>query len=307
MATRIILYLFALADLVVFYIFYQEWAAWILLVAAVGLPWLSLLVSLPGMLRFRLTLEVPPRLTVGVPARVRVRGRSALFEPPFKVKLRVTRLTTAQRWIVSPGEPLPTGHCGGLRVEAAGCRVFECLGLLWLRMRNVEPVTAVVMPEPLALPVPPELASYLARAWKPKSGGGFGENHELRLYRPGDSMNQVHWKLTAKTGKLTVREPMVPQQGSLVLSMDVSGTEQELDRKFGRLLWLGEYLLEQGVAFQIRAMTEKGVQSWAVEDRQQFQKSLGELLCSGPAAGSICDRPVPCLWHYHIGGEPDEA
>ena len=36
MVTRIILYLFALADLTVFYIFYQEWVSWIVLLAVLG-------------------------------------------------------------------------------------------------------------------------------------------------------------------------------------------------------------------------------------------------------------------------------
>jgi hypothetical protein len=93
----------------------------------------------------------------------------------------------------------------------------------------------------------PSLARYAGRAWKPKPGGGFAENHEIRLYRPGDKMNQIHWKLSSKMNKLMVREAMEPVQDRVLVEMILRGTPEELDRKFGRLLWTGNYLLEQGL------------------------------------------------------------
>ena len=32
--------------------------------------------------------------------------------------------------------------------------------------------------------------------------------YDLRPYRAGDSLKQIHWKLTARVGELTVREPL---------------------------------------------------------------------------------------------------
>ena len=80
-------------------------------------------------------------------------------------------------------------------------------------MGKVTPKTNSRPPEVPAHPRHPDLDRYIARAWKPKSGGVCRRNHELRLYRPGDSLNQVHWKLTAKTGKWMIRQPMEPQRG----------------------------------------------------------------------------------------------
>ena len=307
MVTRIILYLFALADFVVFYIFYQEWVSWLVLMAVIALPWLSLVLSLPAMLTFRLEPDAPARLNLGDAARVRMHGSCVMPHPPVKTKILLTRPITGESWTLHLGEKLPTDHCGGLMAEPARAGVYDYLGLFRMKPRKVGTAVTLVLPEPVKMQIPPDLSRYLARSWRPKPGGGFAENHELRLYRPGDSLNQVHWKLSAKTGKLILREPMVPERGLMLLTMDVSGTAEELDRKFGRLLWLGMYLLEQNVRFEIRAMTDRGLEGWVVESEMGLQNALEALLCSRQAAGSVLEHSFAASWQYHVGGGPDEA
>lgn len=302
------MYLFALADFVVFYIFYQEWVAWLVLLAVVALPWLSLALSLPAMLSYRLEPDAPARLKVGQAGRVRVQGRCSMPHPPVKTKIRLTRPITGESWMVNVGERLPTEHCGALVAQPVRPGVFDYLGLFRLKPRKIGTATTLVLPEPIKMEVPPDLSRYLARSWRPKPGGGFSENHELRLYRPGDSLNQVHWKLSAKTGKLILREPMEPERGLMLLTMDVTGTAEELDRKFGRLLWLGNYLLERSVAFEVRAMTGKGLESFPVMHQTQLRKAAESLLCSDKAEiGSVREHSFAASWQYHIGGGPNEA
>lgn len=303
MITQIILYLFALADMVLFYIFYQEWVSWIVLVAVLGLPWLSLAVSLPAIFTTRLELDVPARTRLHAPLRLQFRGKCTLPVPPIKAKFCVTRPMTGERWVLKPGDKLPTNHCGSLLIQPRHLRLTDYLGLIPLPPKPLAPVTVTVLPAPEAIPLPPDLDRYLAKSWRPKSGGGFSENHELRPYRPGDNLNQVHWKLTAKTGSLTIREPMIPERGLVLLTMDLSGTPDMLDRKFGQLLWLGTYLLEQAVTFEIRAMTDQGLERCPVCSDVQLQKALELLLCRGTTQETILDHPAAASWQYHIGGD----
>lgn len=220
----------------------------------------------------------------------------------------MTRLTTGERWKLRSGQTLPAEHCGGLRIEPVRLRVYDYLGLIRLRVRKFETHTALVLPNPIKTTIPPELDRYLACAWRPKFGGGYAENHELRLYRPGDSLNQVHWKLSAKTGKLILREPMEPVRGLLLLTLDINGTPAELDRKFGRLLYMGQYLLSHALRYEIRALTAAGVETYPVEAHSGLQSACEKLLCAAPAGeGSIRDRAYRASWQYHIGGEPDET
>ena len=308
MAGRRLLYLASLGAALVFFTAYQEWFSWFALLLILGLPWLSLLLSLPAMLSFHLEPVGPGKVQMGVDTEIRLLGWCKLPVPPFRGKLRLTRVTTGETWRQKTGMKIPTAHCGGLTAQGEKVRVFDYLGLFSLRVKRVEGRTVIVRPRPVPIRDLPDQERFLARRWRPKVGGGFAENHELRLYRPGDSLNQVHWKLTAKTGKLILREPMEPERGLVLVTLNIRGTAEELDRVFGRLLWLGNHLLEQNIAFEVRALAGDGLHTRAVTGEHDLEQLLDELLCAPPAAeGDLREKQYRASWQYHIGGEPDEA
>ena len=307
MAARRIWYLTALVGCLVFYIAYGEWFSYLLLWAVMGLPWLSLAVSLPAILRFRVSIAGTDRVRQGVAGEAWLQGTCSLPMPPFRGRIRMERCITGETWRHRESQDLPTDHCGGIRAWVERPRVCDYLGLFSFPAHGPGQKTILVRPIPRPVPEPPDLQRYLAGVWKPKFGGGYAENHELRLYRPGDSLNQVHWKLSAKTGKLILREPMEPQRGLLLLTMTLRGTPEEIDRKFGRLLWMGSCLLEQGLSFELRTLTADGVQFWGITSEQELARAVDRLLCCRGAEGSIRDLLFAASWQYHIGGEPDEG
>ena len=308
MVHKRIYYITALLVGMAFYVCYREWLSWLLLVGLMGLPWLSLLVSLPPLLTFRGRIEAPAAITAGTPAVTRLEGDARMAVPRFGGWLRLEHIPTGETRRLWCGGDLSTDHCGGIRVTVERAWVYDSLDLFRFRANRTDPVVVKVRPQPLPMGELPDLSRFLALRWRPKPGGGYAENHELRLYRPGDSLNQVHWKLTAKTGKLTIREAMEPDLGLVLLTLDVRGTAPELDRKFGRLLWLGRHLTELGTPFEIRALTGEGIVSHTVKDEQQLLRCIDRLLCCPPAAeGSVLDGELRASWHRHLGGEPDEA
>lgn len=46
------------------------------------------------------------------------------------------------------------------------------------------------------------------------------EVYQIREYVPGDSLSQIHWKLTSKRETLLVREPACPVEQSLLFLVD---------------------------------------------------------------------------------------
>ena len=61
-----------------------------------------------------------------------------------------------------------------------------------------------------------------------KKGGDDGsEVFEVRAYRDGDPLQRVHWKLTAKTGEMLVREFSLPKREVLLLQVDLYHPPQE--------------------------------------------------------------------------------
>ena len=307
MAGRRIIYLASLAGCLVFYYFYREWLSWLFLMAIVALPWLSLLVSLPGIVTARGRLEAPRDVVPGENCQITTILATPYPVPPFYSKLRVTHAITGAVLKLKSGQKLPTEVCGRFHIQQCRLSVCDYLGLFRFPVRQKDTADTYIRPVPVPLSVVPEFAVKPPQRWKPKPGGGFAENHEMRLYRPGDSLQQIHWKLSAKTGKLILREPMEPVYRRLLLTLDLNGSAEELNRKLGRLLWLAELLLEKDRIFHISALTGRGVLTWQIAGAEDLKKAFTELL-SSPAAekGTIEDAPAQAGQIFHIGGGPDE-
>lgn len=308
MAGRRWIYLATLMACSIFYIAYGQWLSWILLLTVVGLPWFSLLLSLPAILRFRISPDGPAVLEPGGQGQLWLLGSCPFPMPPFRGRLKLKRMITGESWYYQEPGDLLTDHCGGIAITAEGVRVCDYLGLFSFPVPGRESRILLIRPRPVKMDPEKNIHCIAAQSWKPKSGGGYAENHELRLYRPGDSLNQVHWKLSAKTGDLILREPMEARQGLLLVTMNLRGTGDELDRKLGRLLWLGEKLLEQSLRFELRALTAEGILALHISDPAQLRRALDTLLCSRSAeTGDLQQQQEhTALWHCHIGGGPDE-
>lgn len=309
MLGRRCVYLVALAFSGVFYLLHGEWFSYVLLLILLGLPWLSLLLSLAAIVTFHMEVDCPRRLEMGTPAQVLLMGSSSYPLPPFKGRLGLRDGFTGETSRCYPSElGLPTEHCGCITVTAERGAVCDYLGLFAFPSRLRQPHRILVWPRPMPMADVPDLSRLLAQSWKPKPGGGFAENHELRLYRPGDSLNQVHWKLTAKTGQLTIREPLEPLRKLVRLTLTLNGDRHGLDRKLGRLLWLGSELNSREIPFEIQALTGEGLFSLKVANPQDLQAALDGLLSKPLAAEDAqWEQDSPAAWCFHIGGEPDEA
>lgn len=308
MIRRWIYYLASLIGCVIFYAAYQGWLAWLLLCCLFWLPWISLALSLPAMLTLSMKCRCGGNMTLGQNQAAAVEIRCPLPVPHYRCRITVDRPLTGERWVLKEEQLLPADHVGALFCRLEKCRVYDYLGLFFLRIRRRKDSVVTIRPGEVALQAPGDLQRYLSRAWQPKPGGGYAENHELRLYRPGDNLNQVHWKLTAKTGKLMIREPMEPMRGAVALTMDLRGDPDTLDTRFGQLLWMGKHLLEQGLRFDLRVLTGDGVAAKKIANEEELYRQLDVLLGCRPAAdGSVRDEHFHAGWHYHIGGGTDEA
>lgn len=307
MTGRRILYLAAVGGCMVFYLAYREWFSWFALVGVLCLPWLSLLLSLPAMLSLRLRTQCPTEAQMGEAAVVTLVGECRLPQPLLRGKLRILHAISGQQTEVKDGGALPTEHCGQINIQPVKAWVYDYLGLFRLPVRRTSGCAMLVRPKSIALTEPPDLSRYRENAWKPKSGGGFAENHELRLYRPGDNLRQIHWKLSAKTGKLILREPMEPVRGLAVLVLELNGAPEEIDRKLGLLTWLSGYLLQQEVPHRIVCLTGQGQEAFSVEREEDLPKAIDALLRAPSAKDGETALPVPAAWQYHIGGRGYEG
>lgn len=302
-------YLILLLGLGIYYIASGEWLSWILLICALALPWLSLALSIPGILKLTVSPTGLETVTMGEQAEVWLLGSSDLPLVPFRGTIRLKDSFTGESIRYRPEKGLPIEHCGCLIASVERGRIYDYMGLFAFPLGKKQIKTQKIVIRPVSVPIdnPPMPECHQALRWKPKPGGGFGENHELRPYRPGDDLKQIHWKLSAKTGNLIYRETMEPVQGKSVLTVTLHGTPAQLDAKMGQLLFLGQYLLEHGHAFDLYGKAKQGTFVFSVTTQSELLAAMDELLCAQPSPDA--DAPYPAAdvqWQYHIGGLPDE-
>lgn len=301
MLRRWLLYLAALAGCTVFLFTYRQQYAWVIFLAVLCLPALSFLVSLSMMLNVKLQLTLPSHCTIGdaIPVSGNIYG-------PLGMPLVCWQIQIGKK-LYKPNSLLPTQHCGVVVYRPAKVRIYDCLGLcFWIPLRQKN-YRLFVRPKPIPVSNLPELQRRFSHSWRPKPGGGLAENHELRLYRPGDSLNQIHWKLSAKTGKYIIREAMEPNGRQATLALSLGGTREEMDRKLGRLLWLGTHLLEKDLRFCIRAKTGHQILQLFPDSPDALLLAIDQLLALPPAAIDGPEDDFHTSRLYTIGGEPDEC
>lgn len=307
MLGRRIGYLIGVVSCFIFFLFYKEWFSWLLLVGVLWLPVVSLLLSLPAILTVKFEVHAPEEVRAGMPARASL-GVDCLFpHVPSKCKLRLQNRLTGERYTGKPGELIPTEHCGQILLECQKLWVYDYLGL-WRFSKTAQIRDQVfVLPRPLPdkhLPPPEQMP---VRSWKIKPGGGVAENYDLRPYRPGDELRQIHWKVSAKVGSLMYREALEPAQKRVVLTLTLSGTPQELDRKLGRVWGVSGQLLGQGAPHIVYCRTAAGLMTLEITDRKSQEQALRSLLIGQPTLGEAELQIPDALWQCRIGGGPDEA
>ena len=306
MAGRRIIYLLSFAGCLTFFLAYKLWFGFFALILLLMLPLLSLALSLPAMARARLDTSVFYHVSQNTAVSLRLTC-GKLPTLPWRCKLRVERPLTGESFMLYANDLFPTETCGTMVCHVQKLKIYDYLGLFSRTLKYKEQYHLPVYPQRVSAVLPAK-EHFSALSWRPKWGGGFSENHELRLYRPGDSIQQIHWKLSAKTGELIYRQPMEAVRSELLLRLDLSGNQKVLERKLGKLLWLGPMLLRQKQTFQIQALTGDGAKTWFVMDLKSFNIAYEELLAAPftseqipPVISGIPQR------QYYIGGDRDEA
>lgn len=288
---------------------YLGWMGQFLLWAVLLLPPLVSLLDLPALLGLRLELRAPEHAHCGDKAELQLLFHTARRFPVGKVRLQLVteNLYTGEKHrsqfsFDAVGEsmgalPIPTEDCGALRLSVRRWTCSDPLGLLALRKRAPSPALCVVLPRPvqpdqaLADENPPETQPRM----KPKYGGGFAEDHELRPYRPGDAVNSVHWKLSSKTDDWIVREPLLPENDRIYLVLEADGEDH---RGLESLYWLSLRLAGREIPHRILSR-----ELWPVTDEAGTVCALHAILSSPPTEPAPCDFSDARVIYRIRGGE----
>ena len=253
-------YLEILAFAIIFYFVYPLWFAWYLLVVVLLILPFDFLISLPGMLTSRVIVEVPTMLEVGEAGELVI---SSVTDRPFPVsqlRLRLSIMAEQDsrkvrvRVICRDGGrvalAIDSSHSDVIHFTSKWVWVSSLIGLVsWPKKAVIETVVVVL---PAAIKHPQSVSILAAINLVPKPGGGFSEETDLRPYRPGDPLNLIHWKLSAKHDELIMREVLAPFKQSRLIEVTQWQNPYQREQLLGRLRWSSFYLLTKRLPHHVR-------------------------------------------------------
>lgn len=121
---------------------------------------------------------------------------------------------------------------GSHEVELIKLRIYSTFGLFCLTKKCTDFGYVLVLPEIYStqIQVTESTRNFMGDAdifdeFRP--GHDPGEIYEIRQYREKDKLQSIHWKLSAKTDELMVKESSLPRACAIVLMLDLKKPEKK--------------------------------------------------------------------------------
>ncbi len=310
MILSVLAYALALFLALAFYFFYPGYLSFYVLVLFAALPVLSLIFALVQRRRWALGVFCPSgSYRRGETVRVRfVLTAPTLSGETARLTVRIEpllypELAYTQVCPVSPGEEaqveVPLEHCGWYKLTVTKCRITDWLGCIPLPLAVPSPVLILAAPQGGLFPAGVELEPKSGAALRPRPGGGPGEEYELRPYRPGDPVNAIHWKLTAKqpTDEPVLRETLEPVRERLAVVYDHVGPPEELDKVLDQLAELARFLLDKEFTFTVCCMgtADGGTHIYDVDCQKAWDDCYRALAALPASQHGPVTQEVPVL------------
>lgn len=264
MMKNIIIYATLIISAFVFNIFYYAWFSWFLFVVIACIPFLSLVISLPFMIisaigGFKFFSEKSIYNDDEIKLGITGNRFNKFFCPLVKINIRLTNSFASvrknQKFLYSGVFNKPVfvsvkkfeSHCGCVQADARWCKIYDFTGIFFIPVKINCICNTTVLPKPQQPSVLPELENLMVYGYKPKPGGGFSDIYELRQFQNGDSLKNVHWKLSSKQDDLIVREPSVPISRQLAIRLCFVDNSKYNDSILERFAFVCLQLLRSGI------------------------------------------------------------
>ena len=257
--------------------------------------------------RLRLRLESPVNLEKGEAGTLRVTVDNGTWLPLSRIELRLRlsntltgqsevrrcRLSARARGNNTAEYRTASAHCGHLAITADCCRIYDPFGIFGVRVRSVAPVQTTVQPKGFVQTIfvtsdancPDDSESYAPD----RPGADLSEVYQLREYHPGDSLRQMHWKLSSKLDQLVIREASLPVSRSVLVFWERTqhAAPEQTDAQADVVITCCRSLLETGVQFTIawNDAAERRCVSRQIRDLDELIGLMPRLLSARESEG----------------------
>ena len=149
-------------------------------------------------------------------------------------------------------------YCGRIRIAVPRVTLYDCFGLIGIRYTCEAVAHMTVQPdtfETAVILVPNPSSTDDSELYsQDRPGTDLTETYQIREYVPGDSIRQIHWKLSNKFDKLIVRDPGLPITRNVLVFWErtgESGDPDVIDAQAEVIISLCRGLMDSGIQFTI--------------------------------------------------------
>ncbi len=242
-----------------------------------------------------------------IPFQIIVTNRSRLPVPHYELTLQYQNQYSQQpeqliiygsvagRQQTTHNAAISSAYCGTLEVRMQKLKIHDVLKLFSHCVSLPGKYTCTILPAQY----PTNIAVSAATRYFPgegetysqsKSGDDPSEVFRIREYQSGDRPQTIHWKLTARTGHLMVRENSLPLSYPVLLLLDIreeipaEEIPQVLDACIETLLALSAAMLAQECYHYIAWYDSASARicRHAVDSEQSFTELMARLLAQAP-------------------------
>ena len=163
----------------------------------------------------------------------------------------------------------------------------DALGLITMRLHyTTSPAEMTVFPRPIPVSIEIPMASGwgISEAESGNSRGAGLEPRGVREYTSGDSLRHVHWRSSARSRNLQVKEFEAGSHAVAAFSLQLTkntdlgmGPETSLDLMCGHLTYLSDLFLRQGVRVEFPGLEDSGYHGSTGERMSVIEEMLSAV------------------------------
>lgn len=192
---------------------------------------------------------------------------------------------------------LNSRYAGRIRLSVEEYRIYDALHIFYLADREEKGAETLVWPFFSDGEDTEELCECIEgfpqEDESRKRGAEYQPDYEIREYLAGDELKSIHWKLSAKQGKLMVRERLAAGRERVNVVLPLGDHLDGNDALMGALYGIGRLLLAKEYPVRLFWQSVGGVLcSRYIVETGELENAIGEILSTTGirASGSIMEQ-----------------
>lgn len=189
---------------------------------------------------------------------------------------------------------LSSEYCGCVECVVLSAWCYDLFGILPVFIACNTKKRIVVMPDTFPVEVD-NILSYselddCTEYIPDKKGNDRTEILQIREYVPGDSIQQIHWKLSGKLEKLIVRDPSEPANHEVMVFLDRGGkmaAPAEADALMEAVTSVCQGFTEAGQPFCLAWNEEERINIYEINSKEQLPEAISAMLKSRYAGNAV--------------------